>query len=646
MDFIVSLVTGIGASIATGPAGTVDIPGGDPAALLVRHSDPWQVELADRAGKPVGTIRSPGASGLPLSAYPKVLVDALIASEDSRFGVHPGIDGPGTLKAALDTLSGRTRGGSGLLQQLVKMRVTGNAPTLARKLTEGTVSLRTASLRPPAEAVLESYLSSAWFGRRVEGAALAPRAWFGKEWSEVTPAEALTLVVMLRGPARYDPFAAPEKVRAARDRLADRMREQGRLDAVTHAVILASPVEAIPDPGPPPGEGWVVSAARRDLPRGLSGRVEMTTTIEAEWQDLVQSVLSERMGGVKGAGSKGGMNAAAVVIDIATGDVLASVGGVDRSGYDRTAAQRQPGSAAKPLFFVAALDGGLEPTGSLRNDSRGLGTRDGWRPRNYDGREGGPGAVYEGLERSSNLMTLHLTDHVDSDILFETAERAGAWAPGSIRRVLPSLLGASETDLRSLTAGLAGIAAGGRRVEESSLADAGHGLGPAFASPWAAHSVARMMRGVVVRGTASAAFSKFPMEVIGKTGTSEGPRDGLFVGMTRDVALGVWVGRDDDRPFPEAYIGGRLPAGIARSILEKAGKGGLLEESGNRPGANPPEWAADWPPVPFGRGDSGGRPDEAFAWSEEPLNDPVVEAGVQAVVDMIDAGGDSNGDLW
>ena len=116
--------------------------------------------------------------------------------------------------------------------------------------------------------------------------------------------------------------------------------------------------------------------------------------------------------------------------------------------------------------------------------------------------------------------------------------------------------------------------------------------------------------------------------------------------MTRDVALGVWVGRDDDRPFPEAYIGGRLPARIARAILEEAGKDGLLEKAGNRPGIRPPEWAADWPPVPFGRGDDGGRPDEAFAWSQDPLNDPAVEAGVQAVVDMIDAGGDSNGDLW
>ena len=704
MDFIVSLATAALASVGTGPAGQVDIPAGDPAALLRSNDAPWEVRVKDRAGAQVGVLRSGGASGLPHSAYPAVFLDALVVSEDVRFGDHPGMDGTGTLKAAADTLRGRTRGGSGLLQQLVKMRVTGNAPTLSRKLTEATVAFRVASLQPAPEAIVESYLSTAWFGRRVEGAALAPRAWFGKEWADVTPAEALTLVVMLRAPARYDPGkdparvkvlrdrlagrmldlgrldavthdaivaspveAVPEppppvgedwilsaarydpgkdpaRVKVLRDRLAGRMLDLGRLDAVTHDAIVASPVEAVPEPPPPVGEDWILSAARRDLPAGLSGRTEMTTTIEKDWQDIVQSVLSGKMADVPGAGAEGGMNAAAVVIDIASGDVLASVGGVARSGYDRTSALRQPGSAAKPLFFLAAIDAGLEPNGSLRNDSRGLGTRDGWRPRNYDGREGGPGVVHEGLERSSNLMTLHLSDHVDPDIMFETAERAGAWPAGAIRRILPSLLGASETDLRSLTAGLAGIAAGGRRVDEASLAEAPHGIGPAFSSPWAAEQVARMMRGVVVRGTASAAFGKSPMEVIGKTGTSEGPRDGLFVGMTRDVAVGVWVGRDDDRPFPEAYIGGRLPARMARAILDEARAGDLLDTRGLRPGAEGDPDAVPWPPQPFGRGEDGARPEGPLMSRVD--SDPLVEAGAQAVVDMIDAGADANADLW
>lgn len=644
MDFIVSLATAALASVGTGPAGQVDIPAGDPAALLRSNDAPWEVRVKDRAGAQVGVLRSGGASGLPHSAYPAVFLDALVVSEDVRFGDHPGMDGTGTLKAAADTLRGRTRGGSGLLQQLVKMRVTGNAPTLSRKLTEATVAFRVASLQPAPEAIVESYLSTAWFGRRVEGAALAPRAWFGKEWADVTPAEALTLVVMLRAPARYDPGKDPARVKVLRDRLAGRMLDLGRLDAVTHDAIVASPVEAVPEPPPPVGEDWILSAARRDLPAGLSGRTEMTTTIEKDWQDIVQSVLSGKMADVPGAGAEGGMNAAAVVIDIASGDVLASVGGVARSGYDRTSALRQPGSAAKPLFFLAAIDAGLEPNGSLRNDSRGLGTRDGWRPRNYDGREGGPGVVHEGLERSSNLMTLHLSDHVDPDIMFETAERAGAWPAGAIRRILPSLLGASETDLRSLTAGLAGIAAGGRRVDEASLAEAPHGIGPAFSSPWAAEQVARMMRGVVVRGTASAAFGKSPMEVIGKTGTSEGPRDGLFVGMTRDVAVGVWVGRDDDRPFPEAYIGGRLPARMARAILDEARAGDLLDTRGLRPGAEGDPDAVPWPPQPFGRGEDGARPEGPLMSRVD--SDPLVEAGVQAVVDMIDAGADANADLW
>jgi penicillin-binding protein 1A len=297
---------------------------------------------------------------------------------------------------------------------------------------------------------------------------------------------------------------------------------------------------------------------------------------------------------------------AVVAIDPRTGAMLASVGGADPalSAFDRTRALRQPGSAAKTFLWLAALDAGLRPDTEIPDIEQSYILPDGtlWRPRNFDRSQSGAMPMFRALERSSNLAAAALGDFVGIEAMAAMAEASGAWSEGSFLRTPAAALGTSETTLTALVAGYAAIVNDGipRRPHVVALAEDGagralvdmaRGLRPKdadfaqarpIASARAADDLLAMLRGVVVRGTAAAAFSDSDVTIAGKTGTSQGHRDAWFVGVTPHIAIGVWVGRDDAGPLPDGLTGGRISGPIAARILARAGESGLIDASGHR----------------------------------------------------------------
>ena len=582
-------------ALASGPLGTLDVPPTDLDAAISMPAGRPAVRVLDQDGKQVDMIPASGASGIPLSDYPPVLIDALLVSEDSRFGEHGGIDGPGTIKAGIDTMRGKLRGASGISQQLAKNLITGNERSLARKIEEGALSIRITN-RYPRDRILEAYLANVWFGRGVTGAASASRVWFGKGWDEISDAEALTLIVMLRGPARYDPHAHPERVKVMRDNLATRMERAGKLTKKEAEDVRKTPVEAIA-PVSTGSTTWVGMAAARDIGPGPAPE-GVVTTISSDWQDVAEAAAASALSGIRSAGTEGGLNAAVVVMSVETGEILASVGGIGDAGFDRTFALRQPGSAAKPFFYLSAIDQGVSPFQLVRNDRFSWGS---WRPRNANGKETGPAPMYIGLEQSSNLMTLHLTGGASMDVMISVAEASGAWSPGEVFRAPVSMLGASETTLRNLVSGYAGIMAGGRLRTGHSLRSDDVRPNTVFATPEASESVIRMMRGVVTRGTAAGAMKGLKVPIVGKTGTTQDGKDGIFVGATPSVVVGVWVGRDDSRVPDPPMHGNGIPAQIAKEIWTEALAKDLIDERGILEGH---DYGGVWPIEPYSAGDA------------------------------------------
>lgn len=590
---VISALAGIIAAVWTSPFSGGEIP--TLSADVIPPPIPvWSAEVIDPDGERVTTVLSSGDTGLNLENYPKNFLNAVISAEDSRYGNHPGIDVIGLASAIKDTLSGSPRGGSGIAQQLSKMRVVGDDLSMDRKLSEMIVALRIRQEYGDSE-ILRAYLSSAWFGRGMTGAGHAAEVWFGKEWADLSLAENVSIAALLKGPGYYDIEKNPERNRARRGHILNRMLEMGFIsederDTAMKENVVASPVLR-PEPGSDPWQVAMISRgaseAMRDAEPGIRENTTLTSTFSKEWQDALYEAVGE--------GPGDSAEIAMIAVEIPSGKILATIGGKDyqTSAYDRTAAVRQPGSSAKPLFFLGALEFGANPWDLTRNDSEEVRTR-GWRPTNYDGRETSPAPLYKGLEASSNLMTLNMAASVGYDRVFDIAELSGAWDKGGIDRVAPSVLGATGTTIVKLTGGLAGIVNGGVKVVPHSIS------GPAsppsvFASAISSSYVTDMMAGVVKRGTASQAYANSEVSFVGKTGTSQAHRDAWFIGLTPSVAISVWIGRDDDRGMGSS-TGGAVAAPYVVKAMNAAYEKGLIDTDGLAEGTLP---MVAWPAVPL-----------------------------------------------
>lgn len=258
---------------------------------------------------------------------------------------------------------------------------------------------------------------------------------------------------------------------------------------------------------------------------------------------------------------------ALVAVDIESGEVLASVGGTASwaSGFDRTRAERQPGSSIKPFVWLAALDNGVLPEQWVLNGPISITVGDEvWTPGNYDDGGGNYTTVFSALERSYNQVAARLAVHVGMPEVRRIVVSASLYPPSESGLLYPSAsIGAVETTPHRMAMGM--------RALDWRFSD--------LSSAQNLQDLERMMRGVVIRGTAAGAFANGPEGVAGKTGTSQEHRDSWFIGRTGDMAFAVWIGRDDDNPLPvvsgRLATGGSLAAPVAARFIREARAAGL-----------------------------------------------------------------------
>jgi penicillin-binding protein 1A len=277
-------------------------------------------------------------------------------------------------------------------------------------------------------------------------------------------------------------------------------------------------------------------------------------------------------------------------VDVATGDVLAMVGGYDfdRSEFNRaTQARRQPGSAFKPFVYAAAVESGYtqsSPVLDSPNFYYDEATQSTWSPRNYGRRFLGWLTLRHALTKSVNNATVHLASRVGIDHVVDMARRLGVHS--EMRANLSLALGTSEVSLLELTRAYAVFPAGGKPVrtrfirrvrdrdgkvlfENSSL---DHGMAQIEAaasdggieaegqaiSPQVARVMTDLLHGTVADpGATGGRARSLGRPVAGKTGTTNGNRDAWFVGFSPEIATGVWVGFDRPRSLGGRETGGR-----------------------------------------------------------------------------------------
>lgn len=550
------------------------------------------------------------ATALPsLADYPLHLRQALMASEEARFGWNSGIDLFGTLRSAL-LGSG---GGSGLTQQVARLYYAdvGRDISLTRKLRELWVALQL-EVGYSKNQILKMYLDRAHLGLGSDGFEQAAQLYFRKSASQLDVAESAFLVGLLPSPNGYSPCFAPspeEEAAQLEERLLARKgqleaRDQARIDAVRSGPWLPvqrrnlvlglmheqghlgdqalrdaqrqplnidpSACRESPITSFPYFSDYVIGelAGRRfglNLAGSEGGNYAAVSTIDPRLQALAQQQLERFLQGP--AGRLGLSQGALLTLDIQSGRILAYVGGGNyaRSSFDRVQALRQSGSTFKLFPFLAALEAGVTAADRIACG-----------PLSYvAGCRSGAGAisVSDGLARSENVVALRLADRAGLGQVVRLARRLGISTPLSAD--YSAMLGGRETYLFEMARAYAVVANGGRSVPMHGVARI-YDLGICqslrsldqcpergvtvprgerqrqLLSPEVAAAMDGMLRAVVEGGTGKAAA--VVADARGKTGTSNNGVDVLFIGYSPAMGLltAIWMGNDDNRPAEAA----------------------------------------------------------------------------------------------
>jgi len=532
------------------------------------------ITLVAADGQPIAAFGDLYGRPVRLADLPPLLPQAVIAIEDRRFHSHVGLDPIGLARALWVNLrAGRVvQGGSTISQQVAKNLFLTAERTAARKIQELLLALWL-ERKFGKERILELYLDRVYLGAGTYGVDAAARRYFGVPAEKVTLLQAAVLAGLPKAPSRLNPARDPQAALARARQVLTAMRDQGRIDAALERAALAqAPGLARAQTGGFARHfaDWVLEQVD-DHVGPIERDLVVVTSLERSLQRRAEQALAELL---DGPGRQAQAGEGAVVVLGLDGTVRALVGGRDwsESAFNRaTDARRQPGSAFKPIVFLAALEAGLLPSSLIEDAPIDL---KGWRPENFDGRYRGPVALDQALAQSLNTVAVRLVERTGAAKVVTLAERLGLTTP--LRADASIALGTSEVTLLELAGVYAAIANGGRGVWPHAIREirdvqgrvlyrrSGGGPGPVIA-PLQARALDAMLKKAVAEGTGQAARIE-GLAVAGKTGTTQDHRDAWFLGYTDQLVAGVWLGNDDGKPM-KGVTGGGLPAQLWRALI-------------------------------------------------------------------------------
>ena len=514
-----------------------------------RLDPPPATRILDRNGQPLRYFLAPDGMWrfpLRLDEVSPDLIAAIIDSEDRHFRLHPGVNPLAVVRALWTNIRhGRVVSGASTIPMQVA-RMADPAPrTLGAKLVETFRALQL-SAHYSKDQILTWYLNLAPFGGNVVGVGAASWHYFDKDPRQLSLGEIALLSVLPRSPARYNPLKNPEAARTVRDRVLRRFAAHQVFDATSIAQSLARPLLANRTPVPRKAPHFCQWVRSRKPDQGLI-RAGLDSATQAIAENLVSAHISLLRRQAIG-------NAAVVVLDLSTREVRAHVGSADfwdqaRQGQvDNTLSRRSPGSALKPFLYALAFDQGhLAPGSMLLDVPTDFG---GYKPENYGQNFQGLVSARTALAASLNVPAVRLLSRCGVEPLL-TVLRAGGLTtldrPAS-HYGLPLALGGCEVRLAELTNLYATLAAGGTHqpVRFERQAPGRPVAGVELFSPEACSMVLSIL-GSVRRPLLADAweFTVGAPQVAWKTGTSFGHRDAWALGVSQDLAIGVWVGNPD-----------------------------------------------------------------------------------------------------
>ena len=571
------------------------------SAFQMTSENDWlkQTDLAvtflDRYGTEVGQRGIKHDDAVPLEQYPDYLIKAVLATEDRRFYDHFGIDVIGTARALTVNArsSGVVQGGSSITQQLAKNLFLSNERTLTRKINEAFLALWLEHHLTKRE-ILKLYLDRVYMGGGAFGIQAAADFYFGKSVKDVTLAEAAMLAGLFKAPTKYAPHVNLPAARARANDVLNNLVDSGFMAESQIAAALRNPATPI-DRKREANPDWYLDYAYSEIRklaaagklgdnRVLAVRTALDSNVQKRAEEVIETNLREQ-------GRAYRVKQSAAVVMEPDGAVRAVVGGRDygASQFNRaTDGMRQPGSSFKPYVYLTALmSGKFKPTTIVTDSPTCIGN---YCVHNYSGGYAGSMPLAMALAKSLNTIAIKLSIAIGNGDsrkgrakIIDTCRRLGITTPLEDTPSLP--VGQSDVILLEHSAAYSSFVNGGKRTIPYAAVEIRNSVGDVVyrhdrdapkqeqVLPFEkVVELAGMMKKVVEEGTGKRAQLGDGIDVIGKTGTTNGYKDAWFCGYSGTMGGCVWYGNDDNDPMNN-MTGGTLPAGTWHDIMAYAHQG-------------------------------------------------------------------------
>jgi 1A family penicillin-binding protein len=550
------------------------------------------------------------------------ILNATVAIEDSEFYNHKGIRITSIIRATIwAKLTGRRmQGGSTITQQLIKNTLLTPEVTISRKIKEWILSVKIEKMMDK-ESILALYLNEAPYGGNIYGIEEATKAFFGKKPRDLTLAESAYLAAIPNGPTYYSPYRKnKDKLDERKNLVLRRMLDIDFINEEEYNTAIKEEVVFLPEQPMHIAAPHFVFFVKDYLQKKYGekaleeGGMKVITTLDYELQKKAEEITLEKS--KENEKLYNGTNAAVVVIDPKTGQILSMVGSRDYfdktidGNFNVTTAERQPGSSFKPIVYALAFKKGYTEKTTLFDVETefnsscdplgkplpGNGGAKCYMPSNYDSgaRFRGPMTLRYGLAQSINIIAVKLLYLVGIQDTIKMAHDLGITSLNDPDRYgLSLVIGGGETSLLDMTSAYGVFANEGMRNPYQSILSIENDKGDVLEKyenkqykvlePNVTRVLSSILSDNVARTPTFGANSTLVVpgkEVAVKTGTTNDNKDAWTIGYTPSVVVGVWVGNNDNVPMKK---GGAAMAGPTWNAIMSVALQNLPEENFAKP---------------------------------------------------------------
>ena len=533
------------------------------------------------------------------------ILNATVAIEDSEFYQHKGIRISSIIRATIwAKITGKkVQGGSTITQQLIKNTLLTSEVSVSRKIKEWILAIKLEKVMSKDD-ILALYLNEAPYGGNIYGIAEASKAFFGKNPQEITLAESAYLAAIPNGPTYYSPYRKnKDKLDERKNLVLKRMLDLGFIKNDEYNTAINENVTFLPEQPMHIAAPHFVFYIKDYLENKYgvdkveSGGLKVITTLDYDLQKKAEEVA--KTNALENEKNWNGKNAAVVVIDPKKGEILSMVGSRDYfdksidGNFNVATAARQPGSSFKPIIYSLAFEKGYTDKTTLFDvktefnascDPSGNSTLTKcYSPDNYDNAFRGPMTLRDALAQSINVVAVKLLYLVGVSDAIKLAHNLGITTlkndPGLYGLTL--VIGGGETTLLDMTSVYSVFANNGLKNSNTGIISVEDGDGnileksesnpQQIISPNTTHIISSILSDNIARTPTFGANSLLNIagrEVAVKTGTTNNNKDAWTIGYTPSVAVGVWVGNNDNQPMKKG--GAALAGPIWNEVMNEA----------------------------------------------------------------------------